>query len=125
MPGLIRFLCGVEQLGIFTAAYALRDGDEPGVDDRRELDELLRWFEENLPQPTRFVKTTSKGHYRREPVAISWFKDDAAECIGRAWRLVWLLERNGRTIETIRTTHPGYVTYQDEQQVTAIPFSDR
>jgi hypothetical protein len=39
--------------------------------------------------------------------------------------MVDLIRRIGITVELIRTTQPGYVTYEDELQVTAIPFTDR
>jgi hypothetical protein len=63
------------------------------ADDRNELEAHLRWFEENLAIPDRFVRTTSKGYYRRDSVALSWFKDDAAICIRNVWRVVRILER--------------------------------
>ena len=55
----------------------------------------------------------------------SWFREDSAECIDRVWQMVGLLKRSGVAVELIRTTQPGYVTYEDEQQVTAVPFADR
>ena len=119
----IRFVCGDD--GLFEAAYRLSRTDATSAVDRTELDELLRWFESNLGTPDRFVRTTSKGHYRREPVAISWFKDGAGECVRKAWTLVRVLERNGIAVELLRTSHPGYVTYEDEHQIATIPFSDR
>ena len=115
-------MCGGD--GLFEAAYRL-GRDTMAAADRAEIDELLRWFEGHLRTPDRFVRTTSKGHYRREPVAICWFKDGAGECIRNAWSLVRLLERNATTVDLLRTSQPGYVTYEDEHQIAAIPFSDR
>ena len=51
------------------------------------------------------MRTTSKGYYRRDKVRV--------------------LERNGVVVELVRTHNPGYLTYEDENQVAAIPFSDR
>jgi len=110
---LIRFVCSANSVGIFQAAHDLQDGDDLGVEDREELGALLAWFEKSLATPDRFVRTTSKGHYRREPAALSWFKDDAKDCIDRVWCLVRLLEKYGIATELIRTSRPGYVTYED------------
>lgn len=124
-PQLLRFVCENTAEGIFQSAHELHESGVLDTQDRDDLAELLTSFEKNLATPHRFVRTTSKGHYRREAVAISWFKDDARACVQRAWKLVRMLERSGVIVECVRTTQPGYVTYEDEHQVTAIPFVDR
>jgi hypothetical protein len=79
----------------------------------------------HLPEPERFVHTSSKGFYRRRPVAISWFKPGASEFIARAQALGSLSEAHGIPIRRLETAHPGYVVYEDAFQVVALPFRDR
>jgi len=38
--------------------------------------------------------------------------------------LAALLEQKGISVEELRPDKPGYVVYEDEQQVAAIPFSN-
>ena len=114
---------GVAQ-GAFQAAYAL--ASDPGVDaaDRQELSELLEWFDANLPSPSRFNRSRSKGYYRRNPRGIAWFRDDATECLSRMHRLKAILEARGYAVDVIREDRIGYVVYQDAFQVIAEPFAD-
>ncbi len=119
----VRFVCSSGE-GIFQKASALLD-EALCAAERAELEDLRTWFASNLPAPDRFVRTISKGYYRRDTVAICWFRDTAAECIRHAWRLVHVLERNGVTVDFLRSESPGYVTYEDDLQVAAIPFADR
>lgn len=122
-PTYVRFVAGDTR--IFQAAGELSERGDLSAGDRAALEELCQWFMDNLEAPDRFVRTRSKAFYRKEPVAICWFKDDAAECIAKAWALARILERNGVGVDFVRTTAPGYVTYEDEHQVAAIPFADR
>lgn len=114
---------GVEA-GIFSAAYALRDGSDVSLVDREALAEELAWFEKHLTTPTRFNRTSSKGHYRRSTKGVSWFKDDAREYLTRMHHLKSLLEANGHDVTMIVEDRIGYVVYEDECQVVAEPFSE-
>jgi hypothetical protein len=125
MASFVRFVCSGSNAGIFQAAYDIISTGAIRAEERTELEDMLRWFEANLATPDRLVRTTSKGYYRRDTAALSWFKDDAQACIRNVWSLVRLLEQNGVAVELIRTSNPGYVTYEDDNQVAAIPFSDR
>jgi len=62
----------------------------------------------NLAVPTRFNRTTSKAHYRRNATGISWFRDSAHEHITRIHDLARI----------------GFVVYEDEHQVVAEPFAN-
>jgi len=114
---------GVEA-GVLSVAYALRNDANTHPDDRTSIEDGLAWFEQHLPTPDRFNRTTSKGHYRRAPRGIAWFRDTAAECISRMHDLKRILERNGHSVEIVRENRVGYVVYEDEFQVVAEPFSD-
>src|SRR5262245_9283415 len=111
--------------GILQAAYGLQDRHGLADERRRQLADHLSWFESNLSTPDRFVRTRSKGYYRREPVAISWFKVEAEEHVARATALARLVADEGMAVHTLRTAHPGYVVYEDAHQVVAVPFRDR
>ena len=130
-PEFVRFVTSEiepdsnQPTGIIQAAYRLRDGDALTVQAREELNAELEWFKSNLSEPDRFVLTRSKGFYRRQAVAISWFKAEADACIAHAERLGQMLTECGVAVEQLRTTHPGYIVYEDALQVVTIPFRDR
>jgi hypothetical protein len=130
-PEFVRFVTAEiepdsnQPTGIIQAACRLRDGDALTVQAREELNAELEWFRSNLSEPDRFVLTRSKGFYRRQSVAISWFKAEADACIAHAERLGQMLKECGVAVERLRTTHPGYIVYEDALQVVTIPFRDR
>ena len=105
--------------GIFAAAYELTR--QPDSQYANEISFLLQWFADNLLVPD---KLTRSRHPRAEETAISWIKDTAFEHIERIRELTSLLEMNGVRCEMIRTERPGYVVYEDEFQITALPFAD-
>src|SRR5262249_8623649 len=111
--------------GIFQAAYVLLRHAALSTERCDGLREHLDWFNENLPAPDRFVRSRSNGFYRRPPIAVSWFRQEAAEHIAHAEALAREVAAEGPTVQTLRTVHPGYVVYQDEYQVVAVPFRDR
>jgi hypothetical protein len=107
--------------GVFQAADGLRYRGLLGEDERQRFEQTRRWFNRNLPVPTRFSRS------RRPhacPKAVCWFKGDAAVFLGRVRELAALLERHGISTEVLRTQRPGYVVYEDEYQVAAVPFRD-
>jgi hypothetical protein len=115
---------GVEE-GIFAAAHELRDSSATSAADRQLLDDLLKWFDENLSSPTRFNRTKSKGHYRRAAKGVSWLKPTAVEHIAQMRALKVILDDNGHHVSEVTTRRPGYVVYEDEHQVVAEPFTKR
>jgi hypothetical protein len=107
--------------GIFHLAGTLRDSDLlTGVDSER-LAALRTWFDQNLKEPTRFAR--ARRHHPKS-VAISWFKAGAREHINRIREVQSILESYGFSVEMIKTGRPGYVVYEDDDQVTAYPFND-
>jgi hypothetical protein len=111
--------------GVFQAAYRLLRRGALAADEHQHLREQLDWFNDNLARPERFVRTRSKGYYRRQPVALSWFRQEAAEHITRARRVARIVASHSSQVQALHTMHPGYVVYEDEYQVVAIPFRDR
>jgi len=110
--------------GVFDTAYELCDGGTLPAHAERELRELLHWFDDNLDQPMRFNRTTSKGYYHRATRGISWFKPTASEQIKGMHRLVAILEEYGHHVTMIKVRNPGYIVYEDDYQVVAEPFSE-
>jgi hypothetical protein len=114
---------GVEE-GLFRAAYRLRDSSRVEEEDRRLLTEVLGWFRENLVTPDRFNRSKSKGFYRRTTRGIPWFRDSTTDCLSRMHRIRVILEKYGHPVTILTETRVGYVTYEDELQIVAEPFSD-
>jgi len=111
------------ELGVFQAAYNLRDDGKLYPYEEPHLDELRKWFNAHLKEPTRFT-TANPPFYRKKNRAISWFKDSAHEHIARMREMVAILENHGIPVQMIKTERVGYVVYEDEHQVVAQPFSE-
>jgi hypothetical protein len=110
--------------GVFSTAHRLRDSAHIARQDRETLNDHLRWFSANLTTPDRFNRSSSKGHYRRQPKGIAWFRDDASEHISRMYDIKRVLDANGHVVDILRQDRVGYLVYQDEYQVIAEPFAD-
>lgn len=54
--------------------------------------------------------------------ALASFKASAVEHISRMRELVALLERKTIFVTELRTERPGYIVYENEHQVAAMPF---
>jgi LPS O-antigen subunit length determinant protein (WzzB/FepE family) len=90
--------------------------------EAKQLTDVLKWFKQNLPVPDRFTRTRNANHKKKR--ALSWFKESASVQLQRAHELIVLMDEHGIFVETIRTSRPGYIVYEDEFQVVAEPFSD-
>ena len=109
-------------LGIFQAIHDLRSRGELSDYECLQDDEIDKWFDANLPKPTRF--TASKPpYYRKKNKAISWFKHTAEEHISQMRSLAAILENHGVFVHMLKTDRVGYVVYEDEFQVVAEPFA--
>jgi hypothetical protein len=110
--------------GFSQAAAQLASDPSADVLSVSRVDELREWFGEHLELPERFLKTNSKGSYRRKTKRLRWFKPTATEHITKAFELKSVLEENGSGIDIPRESRIGYVVYEDDHQVVAAPFSD-
>jgi hypothetical protein len=108
----------VEQ-GLIQAADGLRCRGRLAGEEQRRVQELLRWFNRNLPVPGRFARSRRAGACKR---AICWFKPTAGECLGRMQALAAVLHGHGCAVERLTTGRPGYVVYEDNYQVVAEVF---
>ena len=124
---LIRFVTGGRhppygyRTGVFQAAYGLWRRNILARPEQAELRALLDWFNDHLAKPARL--TRSQRHHARN-TAVSWVRASALEHIAQLRRLATLVEASGIQVEVLQTKRPGYVVYQDHQQVVALPFAD-
>jgi phosphohistidine phosphatase SixA len=106
---------------VFQAAYDVWRENRLSVSDQAELRTLLDWFEKHLATPDRF---TASRYPRAQETAISWQRTSAHDHIARLRRLVALVEAAGIPVAELRTVRPGYIVYEDNHQVVALPFAD-
>jgi hypothetical protein len=107
--------CSLCRRGVFLPAYDLLESDALSPAESDRLGELIDWYERHLPLPDRT---------KLEPMAIFWFKANAVNFIRRIWELVTFLEEYDHHVEFLRTSKPGYISYEDDFQVGARPFRD-
>jgi len=114
----LRFVFGTnrgaprEQLGIIASLAYLKDADQLSEGDRARAEELLLWFESQLPCPP-----FSGRKYPQE--AVSWFKASAVTMIAKAREVAVLLEEYDHPVRMLRTQQPGMILYEDDFQVIA------
>ena len=65
---------------MFQAMSDLEELDELSTEEQAQYDEVYNWFRANLRKPRSFSRS-SKPHAKN--VAISWFRDTAAEHIAK------------------------------------------
>ena len=124
---LIRFVTGERhppyghRTGVFQAAYKLWRRDILARPDREDIRALLDWFEDHLAKPERL---TPSRHPHGRNTAVSWVRASALEHVTQLRRLVTLVVASGVAVDELRTKRPGYIVYQDDQQVVALPFAD-
>jgi hypothetical protein len=112
-----------KRLGIFQAVYRLKENGVLTPQEETYLQEIHRWFDKNLDQPDRFT-SAKPPYYRKRQDGISWFKDSAREHINKIRELITLLAGHGVLAEMIKSDRPGYILYEDQFQIVAVPFSD-
>lgn len=110
-----------KRLGLFQAVFALIDANVLLEHDLLELNDLRQWFSKNLDAPDRFSHNRNS---RAAPLAISWFKSTAAEHISRMRAMCRILNEYGVATEVIMSARPGYIVFEDDHQVAAIPYAD-
>ena len=101
--------------GVFMFAYALLKDGDLSPEEAGRLKAILVRFEENLPLPDRS---------RLDARAIFWFKEHLGEFARRVWELAEFVTVQGLPTEIVRTTRPGYIVFEDDFQVAAVPFRD-
>jgi hypothetical protein len=121
MARSIRFVvnervCGdVRRVGLFTAAYHVRDEGVLLPHDQDRMEELLDWFGRELPVPP--CGTIPQR-------ALFWYVN-AGPFARRMWDLAGLLKEYRFTAELITTRILGRVVYRDQHQVAALRLGPR
>jgi hypothetical protein len=109
-----------QQLGVFTALYRLEREGRLGADEEVWFAEAETWFNEHLRAPDRLTLSKRPGAPR---VAITWLKASAVEHVRRMRELVALLRHKDIHVDEFTSDRPGYVVYEDDHQVAAVPFA--
>ena len=104
--------------GMFQMAYEILKSDEILEEDRIALEENLDWFNTNLP----IAKKYKRGRRDR---ARCWIKDNQRDAIAKMHELKSLLESMGVPVQLFTTQNPGYITWEDDFQVAAVPFKSK
>lgn len=119
-----------QALGIFQIAYRIANSGRLPQSDHRRLVAIRDWFNVNLAQPRRFSpwkdgwRRNSYG-WQRRPIAICWFRPEATQCLKYAEAMADLLRGYHGVIHRLTCTNPGFITYEDDHQVAAVPFRDK
>ena len=118
----VRFVVGTSAenpawlTGVITEARILRDQGELHNYEESLLEEVFEWFNSNLPCPP-FKEKLQRGEWT--PDAVSWFRSEAKESIGRIWDIIALLKEHGVPVRLVSTAKPGEIVYADDFQVVA------
>jgi hypothetical protein len=107
--------------GLFQKANSLRRSNRLPSELDEQLGQALKWLNANLKVPDRFTRGTRKG---TPGLAISWFKDSAIDCIRQMQIVCRVLNELGIPTEMLTSDRPGYIVFEDDCQITAVPFSD-
>ncbi len=107
------------ETGIFHALRFICEHTLTLEEDKLKLKNLNGWFNANLDKPNKF-SNASRNH--PEPISLSWFKDTANEHISKAYEFIEILEKYHLIVEKVTSKNHGYIIYEDDYQVSAIPF---
>lgn len=107
--------------GIFVLAYDFVERVDTPDYDAELMQDLIGWFKKHMNIPDRFSKSKNP---KSTNISVSWFKSDAKEHIAKAREIVLILERNNMFVESITTDNVGYIVYEDDVQVSAIPVKE-
>ena len=105
--------------GIFWVAQYMYHNDRISPEEEGRVWQILNWYGKNLEVPGRLSRSSKKS---AEKKALSWFKDTASEHLKNMYELLEILDRHGALTDVIKTNRPGYIVYEDENQVVAEPF---
>jgi hypothetical protein len=105
--------------GVFAAIYEMEDKGELAPHELIWFREIEKWFDRHLRAPNRLTRSRKPNSKNR---AISWLKSTAVEHVSRMRAAAALLEYKGVPVKELFTERPGYIVYEDEYQVAAVPF---
>lgn len=107
---------GCHETGIFRSADFVRDHTQIGETEKAALQELIKWFDENLPVPE-FYDDPSKR--REDDHVYFWFKASATEIVERMETFCAILESHGVEVKrlTAETAPVGELVFEDHCQI--------
>jgi hypothetical protein len=109
------------QTGVFQAAAYLRKHSQTRIEDVDILEEYRGWFNQYLDAPDQFTKRKT---HQNSGTALGWYRDTASDHIANMYELAKICEPYGIIFEIVKRADPGYIVYEDEYQVAAIPYRE-
>ncbi len=110
------------EFGFFWAAEYLKNNVDLDIEDSTRLEELIHWFDHNLPIPDYYQDEKNR---QAAKSATSWYKDTAQKFIKPMNGLAWILEKYHIDVERINSKKiPGKKIYEDDYQITVLPYRD-
>jgi hypothetical protein len=108
-----------QPLGVFQAAADLRDAGQLSLAEEAWLKDVWSWFRSKLDAPGRWRRS---GRAASRATAVCWMKCSATEHVAKLRELAHLLEAHEVPVQELMTTRPGYIVWEDDHQVAAVPF---
>jgi hypothetical protein len=108
-----------QKKGVFTALYALERAGMLADHEVIWFHETERWFNTELREPGRLTRSKRPEAAKK---SVTWLKATATEHVSRMRDLARLLLHKDIVVEELLTDKPGYIVYEDEFQVAAVPF---
>lgn len=113
---------GREETGIFRAADYVRDFSKIPAAEKKDLQKLIEWFDENLPVPEFYDDPLKR---TEDQNTYFWFKTGATEFLDQMNRLCEVVERNGIRVERLSAEKvPGSLVFEDYCQIAVVPSED-
>jgi len=109
---------GDTDTGVFQAAAFLRRSNNTFDYDKEYLFKIRDWFDSYLERPNRFNKASRKNG---KNVSLSWFKSTATEHLQKMYDMKQILEKYDIEVTVIQRKNSGYIVYEDDYQVSALP----
>src|SRR5688572_21428771 len=87
-----------QETGIFRAAYYVCYRTEIGAAEKEALQEIISWFDENLPVPEFYDDPAKRSEDQH---TYFWFKTSATEFLDRMNALAAIIEEKGVRVERL------------------------
>jgi hypothetical protein len=107
--------------GLIQAAWDLLESNTLSDFEREQFNDILCWFGKYLRVPDRFAR---RDHSQAHPEAICWLKASAVDHVSWMRELGRVLGEHDIVTEMIAVERPGYIVYEDDHQVAAVPFAE-
>lgn len=109
----------LEERGILQALYELEEQGDLAPHELEWFRAVVKWMGQNLAVPDRLARSRRPNAKNR---AICWLKCTSQEHVARIREAVEFLKYKGISVRQYLTDRPGYIVYEDDHQIAAIPF---